>query len=246
MNGYRKELKFIVGDDTLIDVRNRIKGLMRPDDHQRGDHYRIRSIYFDSPAYTCYRENAAGVSPREKYRIRTYDCSEDVIVAEIKIRHRDTISKMGTRITKDLFDRLISNDPGEISSVLPAMIRTEELSSDSSGRRVLEKYAARMLTEAYRPACIVDYERSAFVYDIANVRITLDRNVFASREYGRMFDKSLTGRAALDTNQHILEIKYDEFLPDEISSVLGGMGLTRSSSSKYAKCLIRCCPEGDI
>ncbi|MBO4905208.1 MAG: polyphosphate polymerase domain-containing protein [Lachnospiraceae bacterium] len=223
MNGYRKELKFIVGDDVLIDVRNRISGLMKYDVHQCGDYYRIRSVYFDSPGYSCYRENIAGVSPREKYRIRTYDCSDDPIAAEIKIRHRDTISKMSAKIGRELFDALISDDRQKANELLSA-----------SGNRVLEKYLAKYMAAAYRPACIVDYERSAYVYDTCNVRITFDRNIFASREFERFFDTGLTGLPVLDSNMHVLEVKYDEFLPYEIESVLGGMRLVRSSCSKYA------------
>lgn len=235
MNGYRKELKFIVGDDILLDIRNRICTLMKSDAHQQGDFYRIRSVYFDSPTYTCYRENLAGISTREKYRIRTYDGSEKVINAEIKIRHRDTISKMKTAIDRDTFDALISGDTGKSARLI------EEKISSSTGddRRVFEKYLSKILTSAYRPACIVDYERSAYVYGTCNVRITFDRNVTASEEFTRMFDNALTGRPALDGNRHILEIKYDEYLPDEIKELLGGIHLQRNSSSKYALCLKR-------
>ena len=251
MNGYRKELKYIVSDATLLDVKNCISGLMRPDEHQKGEFYRIRSIYLDSPSYRCYRENLAGVSTREKYRIRTYDCNSDIINAEIKIRHRETISKMSAKIDSQLFDALISNTSGTainaLSRALAKVSEQTEAEDDKKTketakpgpRRVMEKYLARYATESFKPAVIVDYERSAYVYDMCNVRITFDRNVTASREYDRMFDVNLTGRPALDDNLHILEIKYDEFLPDEILEVLGGLGLERGSSSKYAKCLDR-------
>ena len=231
MNGYRKELKFIVGEDVLRDVENRISSLMRPDEHQQGSFYRIRSIYFDSPVYTCYRENLAGISTREKYRIRAYNCSDGVIMAEVKIRHADTISKMSTRIDRKLFDALTDPDHTVRYRALSAAL------CDEPGNRVLEKYMAKTACYVYGPAVIVDYERSAFVYDICNVRITFDRNVFASRDFGRMFDNALTGRAAVEKSCHILEIKYDEFLPDEIKEALGGMSLIRTSSSKYAKCM---------
>ena len=231
MNGYRKELKYIVGDDVLLDVRNRITGLMRPDEHQAGGYYRIRSVYFDSPTFTCFRENRAGVSTREKYRIRTYDCRDNVIMAEIKIRHADTISKMSTNISRELFESIIQPDRIRRQQALI------EAAGTGAGNRVIEKYLAKALNEMYSPAVLVDYERSAFVYDICNVRITFDRNVSASREFKRIFDNALTGRPAVEDGLHILEIKYDEFLPDEIKDVLGGLRLTRSSSSKYAKCM---------
>jgi len=240
MDGYRKELKYIVDDATLMDVRNRISGLMRRDSHQQGECYRIRSVYFDSPSYECFRENMAGVSSREKYRIRTYECSDNVISAEIKIRHRDTISKISTRISKELFDAILSDRSHKALDMLARCVsgQTESSLSDKD-KRVLEKYYSQLSSYAYRPVCIVDYERNAYVYDIGNVRITFDRNITASTDYRRFFDKDLTGMTALPDGQHILEIKYDEFLPREILSVLGGMSLTRSSSSKYAQCAQR-------
>lgn len=236
MRAYRRELKFIVGPDTLLDVRNRISPLMKKDPHQRGDFYRIRSLYFDSPGCRCFRENKAGVSPREKYRIRTYDCAEEPILAEIKQRYRDTITKRSTRIDRSLFEILIGNNPDDCVKALGDAALKQ---SNDEGRTVLEKYMERAANELYAPACIVDYERSAFVYDICNVRITFDKNITATREFERMFDHTLTGRAALDGGLHVLEIKYDEFLPDEIAGVLGNMGLSRSSCSKYALCMER-------
>lgn len=236
MRAYRRELKYIVGKDTLLDVRNRISPLMKKDEHQEGDFYRIRSLYFDSPDFRCVRENAAGISSREKYRIRTYNCDGNLITAEIKIRYRDTISKISAQIDRDLFDILVKGDPIRASQSLEREISKR---SNDTEKQVLEKYMIRLAAEKFVPACIVDYERCAYVYDIANVRITFDTNVTASCEYDRMFDNMLTGRAAIDGNRHVLEIKYDEFLPDEILSLLSGLQLSRNSCSKYALCMER-------
>ena len=239
MIGYHKELKYIVDDRTLTDVRNRISGLMRPDEHQQGDHYKIRSLYFDSPALKCYRENLAGISTREKYRIRTYGCNPDELFAEVKIRHRETISKISAQITEDFFASLLSDDKGSAMNLLSHAIEHSTNEAVGDEKRVLEKYFARYMIDHFKPVVIIDYERSAFVYDICDVRITFDRNVFASTDHTRMFDANLTGRPALDDGMHILEIKYDEFLPDEIKKVLGGLRLNRCRSSKYVTCLNR-------
>ncbi len=247
MNGYRKELKYIVGDDVLMDVRNRISGIMKPDKHQTGDSYTIRSVYFDSPDLTCFRENKAGVSPRNKYRIRAYDCCEDLIIAEIKTRNGDTVKKLSTRIPRELFEAMILYDQSKAGELLLHDLHIHDAAynkadidgstEENKGRTVLAGYLSKLMNERYAPATIVCYERSAFVYDICNVRITFDRNIFASNEYERFFDSNLTGRPALDSGLHILEIKYDEFLPEEIKRVLGGMRLTRCSNSKYVKCM---------
>ncbi|MBO4374469.1 MAG: polyphosphate polymerase domain-containing protein [Lachnospiraceae bacterium] len=241
MNAYRRELKYIVSRDILHDVRNRISPLMKRDIHQRGDFYRIRSIYFDSPDRICFRENKAGVSMREKYRIRTYDCNQDLLKAEIKIRQRDTISKMTARIDRNLLEILLRGKTADSVRILEEEISKRE--SDEE-KKTLAKYMAKFATQFYGPACIVDYERCAYVYDICNVRITFDTNVMASRDYERMFDASLSGRAVLDNDLHVLEIKYDEFFPDEIAAVLGGMGLSRCSCSKYVLSMERMGVDG--
>ena len=118
----RKELKFIVSDATLLDVKYRISGIMQQDVHQDGDHYRVRSVYLDDRTYSCYRENAAGVSPREKYRLRTYNCSIDRISAEIKTNYRNTTSKISTGVSRDIYEAIVSADPGRISAALSQQI----------------------------------------------------------------------------------------------------------------------------
>lgn len=235
MNGYRKEYKFIVGDDVLRDVKNRIQDVMHVDEHQNGDFYRIRSIYLDSPSYQCLRENQAGISTREKYRIRAYDLSENKISAEIKIRHNETISKMSADISRDTLESILM---GDYVSAPNALGRDKSRYIDNeTAAKTLDRYTIKIAGEHYSPAVIVDYERSAYIYEMCNVRITFDRNVMASTDYSHFFDTELNTVPAIMGGQHVLEIKYDEFLPPEIKSLLSGMGLERCSCSKYVRSL---------
>ena len=237
MENRRKELKFIVGDDTLLEVRNRISGIMRYDPHQSGDHYRVRSVYFDDSLRTCCRENAAGVSPRRKFRIRTYNCSEDLIRAEIKTNYRNTVSKMSTAIDRGTYDIFTSGSIAGITEALTKSADAKRAAGNDKSAHVLLQYLAAITSKNFAPACIVDYERCAYVYPVGGVRITFDRNITASDDFARMFDPALTGRCALHNNRHILEIKYDEFLPGEIRSLLAGLALQRTSCSKYVLCM---------
>lgn len=233
MNGHRKELKFIVGEDLLRDVENRISAVMHPDTHQKGDYYRIRSVYLDSPDYKCLRENQAGVSVRHKYRLRAYDLSDKKIVAEIKTRQADTISKASADISRETFDAIISGD-----KVLAPILLGNDKSRYNDGRQeTLDKYILKIAGERFEPATIVEYERCAYVYDICNVRITFDRNISASRDYLHFFERNMSSYAVLEDSKHVLEIKYDEFLPEEISTFLAGLGLERTSCSKYVRCV---------
>jgi len=85
-----------------------------------------------------------------------------------------------------------------------------------------------------RPKAIIEYERTAFVCDSGNVRITFDRNIMASRSCTEFFNPSVPAMTpVLPTGMHVLEVKYDEFLPDYIAGTLELGNLQRTAFSKY-------------
>ena len=221
----RKELKFLCDDRMLTVIENRIKGVMKRDKNQTGDHYNIRSIYFDSPNDRCFHENQAGVGSRVKYRIRIYEKSDALIKAEIKSKYFDTTHKESARLSKDQLAAFLQ--PGALPELLgdaagTSFLRDEsdtarkqafETKKDIANRAILT-FANKVIGEGYRPASIVEYERNAYVFQPCNVRVTFDRNIAASTDYDRFFAPQLCGRCVLDAGVHILEVKYDEFLPD--------------------------------
>jgi len=233
VDGHRKELKFIVDEGVLKDVENRISGVMHRDIHQKGDYYRIRSVYLDSPDYKCLRENQSGVSLRHKFRLRAYDLSDKKIVAEIKTRHADTISKASADISRESFDAIISGD----KVLAPMLLNKDRLQYKDGRQDTIDRYILKIAGERFEAATIVEYERCAYVYDLCNVRITFDRNVSASKDFSHFFDENMNSVAVIEGSRHVLEIKYDEFLPEEIRILLGGLGLERSSCSKYVRCV---------
>ena len=83
----RHEEKFICSEKQLALLQSRIQALLPMDAHQDGEDYQIRSLYFDSPDLQCVRENAAGVSTREKYRVRIYNCDSNLLTAGKLYRH---------------------------------------------------------------------------------------------------------------------------------------------------------------
>ncbi len=84
-----------------------------------------------------------------------------------------------------------------------------------------------------RPVQIVQYERVAMVEKVGHVRITFDRNIEGSSEVSRFFQNNIHGVPAFESGIHILEVKYDELLPDSIRRVLREVELRRTSYSKY-------------
>lgn len=108
--------------------------------------------------------------------------------------------------------------------------RMEELQLSEESLRLL--YVA-VKTEHMTPKVLVEYERTAFVCPDGNVRITLDRNIRASDKIEKFFQSDFHGMPILEKGIHLLEIKFDEFLPSYIETALGDMNFRRTSFSKY-------------
>lgn len=213
----RKELKFVVTEGELLQIENKIQGIMKQDIHQQGAAYNIRSIYFDSPSNACMQENEAGIDQRCKYRIRIYDCSNRLIKAEIKTKYRDTTAKQSTNITSDQYD---------------ALIHAHHLGTYIGSNPVFDRFAQVIIGEQYKPKVIVEYERTAYTFQPCNVRVTFDRNIGSSKQFLNFFSPHISAIPVLTTGIHVLEIKYDEFFPDFLQQLLCVHG-ARTSFSKY-------------
>ena len=98
---------------------------------------------------------------------------------------------------------------------------------------VKRKLYALKLMRRMQPVQIVEYDRIPFVEEKGNVRVTFDKNVIGTSETRAFFDDILPGIPLLPTGQHILEVKYDEFLPDYIKQILNEVHLTKTAFSKY-------------
>ncbi|MCR5233033.1 MAG: polyphosphate polymerase domain-containing protein [Lachnospiraceae bacterium] len=232
----RKELKFLCDDRTLIQIENRIKGIMKRDRHQMGESYNIRSVYFDSPSDACLNDNQAGIGTRSKYRFRIYDCDDTIIKAEIKSKCYDTTHKESAAISRQQFEACMR--AGSIHDIAGHYLHNKDTDKyDSTGqdkaRDVILRMVQKITAEGYRPAAIVEYERCAYTYMPCNVRVTFDRNIAVSRKWEMFFDRDMPVVPACETGIHMLEVKYDEFLPDYILTLLKAGDMRRTSFSKY-------------
>jgi hypothetical protein len=85
-----------------------------------------------------------------------------------------------------------------------------------------------------QPKIIIAYERTAFVHPIGNVRITFDRNIMASRNCASFLEPRIEELVPiLPVGMHVLEVKYDEYLPDVIARQLQTGKLQQTAFSKY-------------
>ena len=199
-------------------LAGRLKNVMTQDIHPEGDCYEIRSIYFDDLWDRCLDENEAGVDRREKYRIRIYDPRSDVIHLEIKEKNRGLTKKRACDLSRE-----------ECLAIMEG-----ELPLNPDGRAPLNSLQLQMRCARMEPKVIIAYERTAFVHPSGNVRITFDRNIMASRNREDFLEDRVSGMVpVLPAGMHVLEVKYDEFLPDTIAQQLEIGKLRKTAFSKY-------------
>ena len=218
----RHELKYFINPAELEALRQRLRGALAMDGHCVGGRpYAIRSLYFDDIEDSAFYDKQAGVMHRDKYRIRIYNLSDAVIKLECKTKVGSLISKRSLTIPRDLADQLIAGDP-------------EGLERTSSG--LLSDMYREMTCGLMRPVVIVEYERIPYVYKNGNVRITLDTNISSSSAVQCFLDPDIPRRPVLPLGQQLLEVKYDEYLPDFIYRNLQLHSLRQTAFSKYYIC----------
>ena len=218
---YRNELKYVCSEGELRIIQGRIRNLCRPDSHVGPTGiYNIRSIYFDDLDDRCFYENENGTDPREKYRIRIYNASDRRITLECKRKERTMTNKESCTLSRAQFDRILEG----------------KLSSAAVDSPLLRRFCALQANTGLEPKVVVAYERTPFIYAAGNVRITFDRNIGSTRNFDGFFDARLPQRPVMPAGKHILEVKYDEFLPDFLYEIMNLGSLRQTTFSKYYLC----------
>ena len=216
---YRQEWKYICTQAQLDILKHRLLPVMKYDRHQVSDGtYHIRSVYFDDFKNAGMQENEDGLDCRKKYRIRIYNRSADLIHLEIKSKRKGMTHKESCTISRQTCEALINRSPIPYREDYPEPLK--------------QLYLA-IQTKGLRPVTIVEYERTAFVHPLGNVRITFDRNIAASHYVSRFLETNTYAIPILERGQHILEVKFDDFLPSQIRNAVDMGCLTRSAFSKY-------------
>lgn len=203
-------------------IQTRLTGLISPDPHAGADGiYNIRSLYFDDYYDTYLKENEAGTDPREKFRIRIYNHSSERITLELKRKERGKTQKLSCPLTKEQCVCLMEGKIPDVPEEAPAVFR---------------KLCLLMRTRLLKPKVIVEYDRTPYIHPQGNVRITLDENIRASGRADLFLENEIPQRPIMPTGQHILEVKYDEYLPDYIYRMVQLDNLRQTTFSKYYLC----------
>lgn len=218
---YRNELKYVCSEGELALIEARVKNLCRRDSHvDDSGIYRIRSVYFDDSENSCYYENENGITPREKFRIRIYNGNAERISLECKRKERGMTHKASCSLTRAQCEAILDG-----SFVLK-----------DTQKELLSKFYLQYKQRFLRAKTIVAYERTPYVYAAGNVRITFDRNLGGSNRVKDFFEEQLPLRPVMPPGKHVLEVKYDAFLPDFLYHAMSIESLQQTTYSKYYLC----------
>lgn len=221
-DGFRHEYKFLISKSSAELLKHRLPGIMARDPHAGPDgRYTIRSLYFDDPNFAAYEEKMSGVSDRVKYRIRYYNYDTSVIRLEKKEKHRDLTKKTGQTISLTEADALQSGQWGGMFRSQGALL--EEL-----------RY---QVAAGLRPAILVDYDRTPFVCNAGQTRITLDENIRTKPYCPELTASEKAMVPVLEADQVVLEVKFNDFLPGYLADALLDIPKVSMAISKYVLCL---------
>lgn len=216
---YRHELKYLINTTDLCILKQRLKYIMQTDNHSLNGKYLIRSLYFDTLSDKALREKLDGVSRREKFRIRYYNYNLSYILLEKKTK----INNLGYKENYVLEQNQVTNI---LNNNIDWMLKTDD--------NLLNYFYTKIKSEGLKPTVIVDYVREPFVYNVGNVRVTLDYNIRTSINTDKFLDTNCI-TIPINENPIILEVKWDNFLPDVIKNAIQLEGRELTAFSKYAQ-----------
>ncbi len=218
----RHELKYYISYSAYIALRHRLKLVMREDPHALDDKgYFVSSLYFDDIDDKAMREKLAGLIYRQKIRIRIYNNCDSHIRLERKSRFEGLVKKESKKISIDEYNEILLGN-------------YEFLSKDKT--KISQRFYIDFKYGLLKPAVIVDYRREAYILDYEDIRITFDKMICSRNTKNDLFDENYIFLRAVENNVVVMEVKYNNFLPDYIRSLIQVASCQMLSISKYVLC----------
>ncbi len=191
---------------------------MKPDPHAKiNGKYLIRSVYFDNLDNKVLSQKKEGLLDRDKFRVRLYDYNMDYLNLEKKSKRDNLTFKQKCRLTTEEYERIRIGD-------------IEWMEHDT--RSLIKDLYVQMKLYQLKPMTVVDYQREVFIYKYGNVRVTFDSCIKTSVRNNDLLNPDL---AMVETtpNVVVLEVKFDEYLPDIIKQLLQVIDRRKGGYSKY-------------
>ena len=216
----RREVKYEIDTCRELELKRLLSTVIEGDVHNGENGYMVRSLYFDTPDALDYYEKIDGLEKRKKIRLRIYDFGDSPAKLELKQKQGIQQRKQSLTLSREQAEKIITGD----YSCLDGFGQFGEY------MRML------MQTGAYRPACLVEYDRTAFFCRTNDTRITLDSGLRSSEGNFALFEPSVQLSPVSVPGKVMLEVKYNHFLLSYIKDVVSTVDMLSVSGSKYCRC----------
>jgi len=218
----RHEIKLLISYADYVALSRKLSTVMDKDKYtlEQGDYF-IRSLYLDDIYDSAYHEKVSGSDNRRKYRIRIYNNSDKVIKLERKEKFGARIKKTSCSITREIYDEYMAGNPAPLLDV---------------GHPLADEVYTLARSKQLSPCVIVDYDREAYVHPLANTRLTFDKALHASITSYDIFEDNITTMPIFPYGSVIFEVKYDDFLPAHLASMISTVNGHKMSLSKFCLC----------
>ncbi len=216
----RTEVKYDIGPLQMADMKRRLGIYMEADPHNGEKGYLVRSLYFDTLHDTDFEDKVEGYDGRQKIRLRVYGADAQTAKLEVKEKTGAFQRKRSLILTREESMEMIDGSYGFLTG------REEPLA----------KWLYVFLNaRCYRPKCIVEYDRFAYITGHNDTRITFDQNLRASEAGFDIFNENAALYPVALPGQVTMEVKYTGFLLTYLKNELNRCDKTQVSNSKYCK-----------
>jgi len=214
----RHELKHRLNFGDAAILRSRLGAVLPRDSHaDENGRYLVRSLYFDTLTDRALHEKLDSVDRREKFRLRRYPGLGEGIRLEKKVKIRGLCTKFSAPLTPEECEKIFRGE-------------TKWMPGDD--RALVAELYTQIRSGFMSPKAVVEYVREPYVYSAGNVRITFDTEIRA----GTLARDFLDDNALLvpvGEELVVLEVKYDEYIPEFIEYLLQIGSRRAAACSKY-------------
>ena len=228
MQQSRFELKYLISENTAQRLRDFVRCYLAMDEYSVGRpnySYPVHSLYLDSDNLEIYWRTVNGDKNRFKLRLRYYSDNLDTpVFFEIKRRMKDVILKQRGGVRQSAVPLLLSGQFPEDQHMI---------TKDPGSLVAIQRFQHLMLALRAKPKSHIFYQREAYVSDNDEVRVTMDRDVYAEPNLTPAVKVKMTKPVHCYAGFVILELKFTNRFPNWFRELVRVAESMQCGAAKY-------------
>lgn len=216
----RQEKKYRISYLQAVALMRKLSLVLPQDSHNGTGGYMVRSLYFDTPRNTDFLDKEDGLEERKKLRLRIYSPSDTHVKLELKEKFNTQQRKRSLRLGREQARQLIAGDAKFLREIPGTLAHT---------------LYCLFAEEVYRPVCMIEYSRFAYIVPTNDIRITFDMKLAASESGTDLFAPQPMLYPVGMPDDVTLEVKYNRFLLSYVKDALAESTNLPVAYSKYCQ-----------